>query len=180
MEAPQSQAHLKRWRSSAPLQLRADDAGGPGVVFGDALVYGDVARSGVGLPRGMEEQFAAGAFGDLASLDAIANLMHDRSRPLARTGSGLVFTDSPKTLHVEITLPDTGSGNETAGLVRAGILRGLSLEFDPVRWDLRMNGRRIHVTRARLLGVAVVDNPAYPQSVPHLRHLSGGRRRLWL
>ena len=145
------------------LEIRQDENGGPGVISGPAVRYNDTAL----ITREMGERIQAGAFGDLQG-DYIANYMHMREAPLARTGSGLEFRDSPQELFVEIVLPPTQMGLDTAALVKRGVLKGLSLEFYPIeqRWD----GDILVRTRAQLAGVAVVDIPAYPKSKPEIRY----------
>ena len=137
-----------------------EDSDGIGTVEGVAVRYGDVAA-------GFKERIDAGAFGDVSSLDVVANLQHERTQPLARSGAGLTLTDSTEMLHASITLPDTGAGRDAKALLRAGVLRGLSIEFWPEGY--RMEERIMVVERARLVGLAIVDTPAYPESVASLR-----------
>ena len=166
------------WRASAT---------GPGRVDGIAVRYADEAQ----LP-GFRERFQAGAFGDVAALDVLANVQHDRGRPLARTGGGgLTFADGPDALRATLDLPDTRDGHDTAALLRRGVLRGFSLEFrvEGERFD---GGVRI-VERAALRGLALVDRPAYGESLAAIaeRAAAAGhivsparqftrRRRVWL
>lgn len=179
-----------QWHPQVPtgLELRAADDGGPGVIAGPLLLYSDTARV-----WGVEERIAPGAFGDLSGADVIARYMHDRAAPLARTGVAgaegrLSVRDSADGLHVEIGLLDTQRGRDAASEVRAGVLRGLSVEFVPMEWDAERAGdgklSRVVHTRARLVGLGVVDIPAYPRSVPSVRYELLGqamqRRRAWL
>ena len=135
---------------------------------GAALVYSDEAV----FPFG-RERIAPGAFQPLR--DVILNRQHDRKTPLARSGAGLELIDSPEELRVRATLPDTASATETLSLVRAKILRGLSIEFHALQErqdaDLRI------IEKARLVGIAVVDDPQYEQSIVSARHLEERRRR---
>ena len=109
------------------------------------------------------EQFQAGAFGSVAALDVILNRQHDRRMPLARTGGGgLTLTDSTERLEVVADLPSTRDADDTLALVEAGVLRGLSLEFQAVTERWSGNLRTIEV--AKLSGVAVVDRAAYSGS----------------
>ena len=125
---------------------------------GTAIRYGDVAT----LPFG-REVIDAGAFGDLANADVILNRQHDRGKPLARTGGGgLQITDSPVELRLQADIPDTPTGQEAMTLVRSGVLRGFSIEFRAVREYVRE--RILHVAEAALVGIALVDRPAYPDS----------------
>ena len=74
----------------ADFEFRQTDDG-LGIVEGTIIRYGDVAT----FPWGTEE-IKAGAFGDVEGADLIANRMHERTQPLARTGAGLTITDSAK------------------------------------------------------------------------------------
>ena len=125
---------------------------------GRAIRYGDVAT----LPFG-KEVIDAGAFGDLANADVILNRQHSRSMPLARTGGGgLTIQDSPTELSLQADLPDTATGREALTLVRSGVLRGFSIEFRAIREYVR--NQVLHVGQASLVGIALVDRPAYPDS----------------
>ena len=129
-------------------------------IEGVAIRYGDNAT----MPWGASERIEPGAFGDLADADAILNLQHDRARPLARTqGGGLTLRDSRSELRVEAELPETRTADEALALVRAGVLRGLSLEFVVRRERVDADTRVIE--QATLHGVSVVDTPAYPASM---------------
>ena len=135
-------------------------------LLGTAIRYGEIAT----LPFG-HERFEPGAFAPLS--DVILNVQHDRGRPLARTGGGgLMLHDDPTELRIEASLPDTQVGNDTLSLVKAGVLRGLSIEFQAT--EERMDGNVRIVQRARLSGVAVVDSGAYPGSVVEARRRGRG------
>ena len=131
---------------------------------GTVIRYGDVAV----LPFG-KEIIDAGAFGDVASSDVILNRQHDRGKPLARTGEGggLALVDSPVELRLQADLPETDTAREAITLVRSGVLRGFSVEFRALSEYTR--DRILHVESAQLVGVALVDRPAYPDSQV-LRH----------
>ena len=125
---------------------------------GTAIRYGDIAT----LPFG-KEVIDAGAFGDLEGADLILNRQHDRGKPLARTGGGgLTIDDSHTELKLRADLPDTPTGQEAMTLVRSGVLRGFSIEFRAIREYVR--DRVVHVGEAVLVGIALVDKPAYPNS----------------
>ena len=124
---------------------------------GQGIVYGDVARVG-----GRSERFLPGAFGDVSKLDVILNAGHDRSRPLARSGGGLTLTDSATALDVVAELAETRESEDTLALVEARVLRGFSIEFVPVQ--VRTEAATRVLVKARLVGIAVVDKPAYGAS----------------
>lgn len=168
----------------AAFELRAADEG-PGVIQGIAMVYG---REAVIAP-GLRERFEPGAFGDVGSLDVRANMQHDRRAPLARSlpGGGLVLADGPSELRAEVSLPDTQTGRDVAVLARRGVLSGFSIEF-----RVRPAGERVEagtrvISRADLVGLAVVDVGAYPNAVitalrARIEGIEGApaRRRPWL
>ena len=130
------------------------------VLSGVALKYGDTAK----LPWA-RERIDPGAFGDLSRADVILNSMHNRAIPLARTGGGgLELIDTAESLQIRASLPETTACNDVLSLVRAKVLRGLSIEFraDKEAWTQSEKLRTI--MRARLMAIAIVDQPAYPQS----------------
>ena len=139
------------------------------IVQGRLISYNDIAR----LPWG-KERFQAGAFGDVGATDAILNFMHDRKRPLARTGAGLTLTDTDAALDLFAVLPETPAADEALAMVKVGLLRGLSLEFLPTK--SRSEAGVTVIEAAKLIGAGLVDKPAYESS--KLREKP--RRRLWL
>lgn len=132
------------------VEFRTDGDAITGVVvrYGDTASFGD-----------WRERFEAGA---LTWTDVIANLQHDRAKPVARLGAGLTLSDSPERMEARLEPPDTSYGREARELIGARILRGLSMEFRAT--EERMEGRTRIVTRATLLGIGIVDRPAYPDS----------------
>ena len=123
------------------------------------MPYGAVAV----LPWG-RERFEARAFAGGAD-DVILNRQHDRGRPLARTGAGLVLTEAADALMLRAEIPAGVEQDQALADVRAGILRGLSVEFVAVE---ETDGRR----RARdSAGPAHRDRAGRPRAV------RGGDRR---
>ena len=164
-----------------PVEIR-ESATGPGRVEGIAVRYGDEAT----LP-GFRERFQAGAFGDVAALDLPATLA--RGAAGRRPPVDLTFTDEATALRAALDLPATRDGADAAALLRRGVLRGFSLEFrvDAERFE---GGVRI-VERASLRGLAVVDRPAYGDSLAAIAERAAAarqvmtrnhlqRRRVWL
>ena len=132
-------------------------------VSGCLLRYGDTAS----LPWG-RERFEPGAFGDVSRADVILNSHHERARPLARTGGGgLELIDTREALNIRAELPRTQDGLDCVALILGGVLRGLSLEFSCLAE--RMEGDTRIIERAELRGLAVVDRPAYGDSVVQAR-----------
>lgn len=130
-------------------------------LVGVALRYGDVSTRN---ETGGRERFEPGAFGDVATADVILDLMHQRTRPIARTGGGgLVLTDSPEQLHIAATMPDTRDGDDILTMVEEGILRGFSPMFFPRRE--RHDGNTRVISHAYMPRIGLVDQPAYQDSV---------------
>ena len=140
-------------------ELRAE---GERQLSGVAVKYGDIAV----LPFG-KERFEVRAFGDLGAADVILNTMHDRRRPLARSGAGLTLTDGPEALEVRAQLPNTREADDVLQLVETRVYRGLSIEFAATRE--RMVGGVRSIQAARLTGIAICDRPAYPASAVEAR-----------
>ena len=132
------------------IEFRADGDAITGVV----VRYGDTATFGPWRERFEPRSLSYG--------DVIANLQHDRAKPVARIGAGLSLADSDQALEARIEPPDTSYGREARELIGAGILRGLSMEF--LATEERMEGKTRIVSRAQLIGIGIVDRPAYPDS----------------
>lgn len=131
------------------------------VVSGVAMRYGDVAK----MPWGDKERFAPGAFGDVDRADVVLDFMHERSRPLARTGgAGVKLSDSRLELRIEATLPNTKDADDALELVRAGVIRGFSVTFVPDEVCHDHKERMTTIEKAQLPRIALVDKPAYPMS----------------
>ncbi len=156
----------KRYRY-APLTLRQDGDGRR--LEGVLVLYSEIAPA-------FGKRIEPGAFGDVGQVDAILNLQHDRRRPLARSGAGLDLVDTAENLQVRAELPDTTDGNDALTLVKAGVLRGLSAEFFVREAHTSPEGVEV-VTGAELVGVGLVDRPAYPSATVEARQ-EAQRRRL--
>ena len=177
---PASTSRSKRKPAMRELRFCELRQAGDRGIEGDAVIYGDVAK----LPWG-SERIEAGAFSPLG--DVMLNRQHERAAPLARTGGGgLQLTDTPEGLRIAADLPATRDAEDVLELVRRRILRGLSIEFETT--GERFEGRVRIVERANLFAVAVVDSPAYPQSLIEARAAAvaaiekpeARRRRPWL
>ena len=139
-------------RRFAPVEVDGRNLRGVGIR------YGEIAR----MPFG-RETFEPGAFGDVRGLDVRLNVQHVRDRLIARTPQTLALTDGPDALRVLATLPETREADDALTLVRAGVLRGLSLEFRAGHAPI-IDGVRTRA-RAGLLGLGLVDQPAYAGSI---------------
>ena len=145
----------------APIEYRAES----GTVEGVAVNYTDTAK--IPGPSGLVmESIRAGAFGRVG--DVVANIQHDRKRPLARTGGGgLDLSDGPERMTARLSLPDTTDGRDARILLDRGVLRGLSVEM--IVNDEDYTGRERIINRAELKGLALVDRPAYRLSTAALK-----------
>ncbi len=129
---------------SGPIEFR----GGPdGRIEGAALVYGDVASV-----DGQPERFAPGAFQDPPE-EMPVNLQHDADILVGTATLAATPTELRATLPVRAGFRD---------LVKRGALSGFSIEFRAIQESVA-DGVRI-IERAALLGLALVDTGAYPQS----------------
>ena len=133
-------------------ELRAE--GDKRVLSGVAVRYGDVGQ----LPWG-RERIEPRAF---EVRDVILNVMHDRQKPIARTGAGLELRDGDDALRMSADVVATRDGDDALELVRAGVYAGLSVEMRVT--EERMQGDLRIVQRAELVGLSVVDRPVYEDS----------------
>ena len=132
-----------------------------GMIEGVVYDPDDVAPPGAVRDHGMAERIEPGAFGPAAGVRVVLNVMHDFRRGVDSSfhpGGGLQFRDT-----------DNGGmrfraqvSPEVHAAVRAGRLRGTSVEFDPL--EERVEDRTRVIRRGRLLGLALVDQGAYPSA----------------
>ena len=120
------------------------------------MPYGTVSPS-------FRERFEPAAFGPVGLVDV--TLQHDPGIVLAR---GATLTDSPSALSVSAILAE---GAAALALVARKALRGFSVEFLATR-ERREAGVRV-VERAELVGLSLVDKPAYPAAGAEVRARSG-------
>ena len=141
--------------SDAEFEYRAADDG-LGVVSGIIVRYGDVAKLG----QYLTEQVEKGAFtlGQWWS-----NRMHHRPHILGITGSNLTLIDDSDALRFRLELPATQLGRDTAYELDKGFLRGASVELGSVK--ARYEGLRRIVQESTAVRFALVDKPAYPDSL---------------
>ena len=103
-----------------------------------------------------KEVFLPGSFGDLSQSSILLNIQHDRSRPIARTPDTMTLSDSNSALVLVAKPPPTREVQDAKLLVAAGILQGLSIEFNCKQQEMR-DGIRV-VSRAELVGGLFVIN----------------------
>ncbi len=134
------------------VEIRSEDGG---AVSGTVVSYGDTAHIG----RTFYERFMPGS---IHYDDVVLNLLHDRQKPVSRLGAGLELLDDASKFAMRSALPDTVFGREARELIDAGIIKGLSAEFVPQVESF--DGAARVIKRAELVGIALVDRPAYPAS----------------
>ena len=137
-------------------EFRAEDDGQ--VLAGVAMPYG--SRGAVGR---FTESFTPGGL-QFAPSGVLLNVLHVSDRLLARyPDGGLELTDSEEALRARVALPDTTEGRDCRELVKAGVLRGFSIEFRAIRdsWT----GTHRTVEEAILSGIGIVASPAYAGAV---------------
>ena len=113
--------------------------------------------------HGFTEEIVQGAFD--GSDDVIANVHHDRTMPVARTGTeymSLYYDRERHGLAVDLIYPDNPGGRAAREWVETGVLRGLSVEM--IVHDEEWEGSHRIVKRGELYGFGIVDRPAYEQA----------------
>ena len=137
----------------------------PGRIYGEILTYGQRAKS-------LPEVFEPGAF-DLKAIaesgGVVLDRQHDRTQPIMR------FTPELRgnSIVIDALLPDSRAGRDTATEIRSGLFTGLSVRFTPQAQTFTNGLRR--VTKARMVNVALVDDPSYPQGAVEIRQQPAGR-----
>ena len=130
-------------------------------VSGTALTYGLTAQL-----DGFSEEFAPGAFTNLASPDILFLRDHDDRSLLARTGAGtLTLTDTAARLEYRAVLPPTEDGNATYELTRRADYGGVSVGFWVEAEEWSRSGRHRLVKRAVLDHLSPVARPAHRTSI---------------
>ena len=153
-----------------PVEFRQSD-NGLGVVVGTVIRYGDRAKIG----RFLTEEFRQGSFTKaLESPNIFVNRMHQRDQLLGRIGGLLALEDSEERLEMRLELPPTALGRDTAYELGSGVLAGISVEFAAVKQ--RFEGADHRVVEEAMLsplgGIAIVNVPAYPDSVTSMKRWS--------
>ena len=146
------------------LEFREDESRkSPGHLFGTILNYEERAQD-----RG--ELFEKGALTWPAD-GVVLNRQHVRGAPIMR----IVPEVRGNAVVVDVALPNTQMGRDTAAEVRAGLFKNLSVEFRAIKQSYQNGVRRI--AEAVLGGVGLVDAGSYAGSRVEVR---AKRRRIWL
>ena len=114
----------------------------------------------------MRERFARGSVQSTG--EAVLNRQHQRAVPLAREPETLTFEVRDNGLWMSATLPETRESDDVLALVKARVLRGLSVEFVAKRE--RFDGGVRVVEAATVYGLAVVDSGAYQTGLSVREH----------
>ena len=115
---------------------------------------------------GKRERFARGSVQSTGQ--AVLNRQHQRAVPLAREPETLTFEVRDSGLYMRATLPETREADDTLVLIRARVLRGLSVEFVAKRE--RFDGGVRVIEAATVYGLAVVDSGAYQTGLSVREH----------
>lgn len=141
------------------IELRALDPGSPRTVSGTAVRYGDTATIG----GQFLERVVPGAF--RLAPTVMLNIQHRREMPVARTGAGLELEDGSGSLEFRALLPETRLADDLLEGIRAGLFRGASVEMNVRSDEWTAGARPLRTIRSAMLhAIAIVDDPAYPDS----------------
>ena len=153
---------------TAGIEYRQADHGA-GVVSGPVVNYGEIATT----KRG-RETVRPGSFLGLSDPNLPVNIQHRQQAAQRITnGSGLTFRDTETALYADLLLPDSAVGRAAADGVRNGELTGWSTEFVPLIEQAEDGA--IAVYRALMVGLGLVDVPAYKSSLVVLNRGGSGR-----
>ena len=149
------------------IELRSDDTrSGPGRLTGTLIVEGEQASD-------RRELFMPGAL-TWPTEGIVLRRQHARDKPITmiqpRREGNTIVVDEP--------LPDTTAGRDAAAEIRAGMFKGLSVEF--VSQRERFQGGLRRIGGALLKGAGLVDTPSYTSAVVSVRNKGAGRRVPWL
>ena len=148
------------------IELRADDnLQSPGRLTGTLLTYGERAKD-------RAEVFEPGAL-RWPDNGILLRRQHVRAAPIMR----VIPEVRGNQVVLDAALPDTSAGRDAAAEIRAGLFKGLSVEFNATSQRFAGGVRRI--TGALLSGAGLVDDPSYAGSAVEVRGRTE-RRRLWL
>ena len=148
------------------IEFRADGSAlsGLAVPFGQ---LGTIVKAG----RLLRERVRPGA---LSWADVVLSRGHDPATAMARTPDSLVVAETAEGIVFRAEPPDTTLFEDTRRLIKAGVLRGVSIEFRAIE-EAAEAGVRV-ITKGELLGISIVSRAAYPQTMVQAR----SKRRYWL
>ena len=127
-------------------------------VTGTLVRYGDEAR----LP-GFRERIRKGAF-RLPKRASNVTLQHVRALPIGLAG----YIDDDDAMRFRVEVAETPRGDQALADIRAGLLRGASVEMRPGKHRTVEaggdDGPLVEIMEAAMLRFSVVDDGAYPDS----------------
>ena len=122
-----------------------------GTGHGMAVPYGTETMIG-----GVRESFAPGSF----DIEKVINkpLAYRHGEPVGRITGAESREDG---LYIDFDLVDTAQGRDAAVLARSGVIKGLSVGFNPIKSAMNRAKDAIQHTAANLLEVSLTPYPAY-------------------
>ena len=134
------------------------------------IPYGETAtvNDGYGgVPKGVPytEQWMPGVFShqDKAANRVFANFEH-QSGLAGVVGHGLAFREGADAFYGSFRMHETPDGDKALMLVKEGVLRGVSLEAQPVK-SIRNAAGVVQRVKAHLKGIALCREPAYASAM---------------
>lgn len=170
----------KRYTDGLEIRKGSESTPGPGTLVGYAARYDCPSqplhdkKSG----RSFVEYVKPGAFSrSLKTADVRALFDHEPGKVLGRSKAGtLRVSEDARGLRVEIDLPDTTAGRDTAVSVARGDVTGMSFGFyTPANgdsWDLTTSPATRHLKDVDIDDVTVTAYPAYPDTSVAMRSLT--------
>lgn len=149
-------------------ELRASDEGKDKGFEGRVVPYNRFAPIGGSFEEAIAPRCFAKSIQEAAGNLPLMALHDHQSWPVGRS---VEWDDRPEDLWARWTMADTPAATELHGLVEAGVVRGLSVCFLPMRdqetWEVRQAPDLSRVTRrqARLVEVSVVPIPTWAEAV---------------
>ena len=178
MSKPTEKRELRQVVQGLELRAAAEGSSSPGTMTGYAAVF-ETYSADLGYFR---EKIAKGAFAKaVAKSDTRALANHDPSQLLGRKSAGtLRMTEDEYGLRVEIDLPNTTAGRDTAESIRRGDMQGQSFCFTTSidQWDF--SGEtviRTVVEVDELFDVGPVTYPAYEETSVAIRSFNDQRQK---
>jgi HK97 family phage prohead protease/HK97 family phage major capsid protein len=138
-----------------PLEVRnaVQDTEGDGrTLEGRIVPYGETITLG-----DSQEAFAPGVFSEVEPGDVVLLWQHDTTAPIGRM---TILREEEDGAYGTFRLADTERAREARSLISEGVIRGLSVGFQPDQTQ-NQKGVRTHV-KARLRETSLVTFPAYP------------------
>jgi len=113
----------------------------------------EVLRDGRVVTESVTREAFAGVHGDVT-----VNRAHDLEQPLGRVVA--LHPKDPRGLRAEMRISRTAAGNDMLELADDGLLSA-SVGFQLIAEDWTPDKRRVTITRAKLLHIALTGDPAY-------------------